>query len=88
MKFDNFDDFKIFLINQSFINNMNTKDESYFIFNITNNEYFCNLNFYIDNYKLEKHEIELINIFNNCVSNFSLKMKIDMNKYNELIKNK
>jgi len=65
-----FQKFKELLIQSKFIQNMDTKDNDFFIKNINNNKSFNSYNYYLTKYKLTTEDTKLINKYNFYIYNY------------------
>lgn len=76
-----FNKFKEFLIQSNFIQNMDKKDNEYFINKIHNNQEFNSYNYYITKYQLTKEDTNLINLYNFHIYNYVENMIVTLDKY-------
>lgn len=75
-----FNKFKEFLIQSNFIQNMDKKDNGYFISKIHNNQAFNSYNYYITKYELTKEDTNLINLYNFHIYNYVENMIVSLDQ--------
>jgi len=75
-----FNKFKEFLIQSNFIQNMDKKDNEFFIEKIHNNQVFNSYNYYITKYQLSTEDTYLINLYNFHIHNYVENMIVTLDK--------